>query len=172
MLTVDSSGNVTAKGTLSGVQTAGSVRLVAGTAFDGTVLPLPAGVDQATIDSGGLEVSVLVTPAPARPDLGADHRPVFLPVRCEVDADRRVSCKGRGSLRAPPAATTRRLRATSSWSFPFRERGAVSDPQMTVLHLSTGHVVSAVAAGKLSPTVDDLTGGTAIAVRVEDKFVS
>jgi len=42
---------------------------------------------------------------------------------------------------------------------------------MTLLHLSTGHVVSAVAAGKLAPTVDDLTGGKAIAVRVEDKFV-
>jgi hypothetical protein len=47
----------------------------------------------------------------------------------------------------------------------------MSDPQMTLLHLSTGHIVSAVAAGKLSPTVDDLTGGKAIAVRVEDKLV-
>jgi hypothetical protein len=42
---------------------------------------------------------------------------------------------------------------------------------MTLLHLSTGHVVSAVAAGKLAPTVDDLTGGTALAVRVGDKLV-
>ena len=47
----------------------------------------------------------------------------------------------------------------------------MSDPQMTLLHLSTGHVVSAVAAGKLAPTVDELTGGTAIAVRIPGKFV-
>ena len=85
---------MTSKGTLSGVQTAGSVRLVAGTAFDGTVLPLPAGVDQATIDSGGLEVSVLgqrrACPTPsAAPTAGR-----FLPAVCEIDADRRVSCQG------------------------------------------------------------------------------
>ena len=48
----------------------------------------------------------------------------------------------------------------------------MSDPQMTLLHLSTGHVVSAVAAGKLEPTVDDLTGGKAIPVRVNGKVVS
>ncbi len=94
LLSVDSSGNVTAKGTLSGVQTAGSVRLVAGTAFDGTVLPLPAGVDQATIDSGGLEVSILVTPHLPDPTAAPTAGQLFLPVRCEVDADRRVSCQG------------------------------------------------------------------------------
>lgn len=110
LLTVDAAGNVTAKGTLSGVQTAGSVRLVAGTAYDGTVLPLPAGVDQATIDSGGLEVSVLVTPHlphPASAPAGAD---LFLPAVCEVDADRRISCWGRwlevstGTLTIEPGA--------------------------------------------------------------------
>ena len=94
LLSVDSSGNVTAKGTLSGVQTAGSVRLVAGTAFDGTVLPLPAGVDQATIDSGGLEVSILVTPRFPDPAAAPNPGQLFLPVRCGVDADRRVSCEG------------------------------------------------------------------------------
>jgi hypothetical protein len=94
LLTVDSAGNVTAKGTLSGVQTAGSVRLVAGTAFDGTVLPLPAGVDQATIDSGGLELSILVTPRLPDPAAAPTAGQMFLPTRCEVDADRRVSCEG------------------------------------------------------------------------------
>ena len=42
---------------------------------------------------------------------------------------------------------------------------------MTVLHLSTGHVVSAVAAGKLVPTVDALTGGKGIAVRAGGQIV-
>jgi hypothetical protein len=94
LLSVDSAGNVTAKGTLSGVQTAGSVRLVAGTAFDGTVLPLPAGVDQATIDSGGLEVSILVTPRLPDPAAAPNPGQMFLPVRCDVDTDRRVACQG------------------------------------------------------------------------------
>ena len=47
----------------------------------------------------------------------------------------------------------------------------MSDPQMTLLHLSTGHVVSAVAAGKLTPTVDALSGGKGIAVRAGGKVV-
>jgi hypothetical protein len=42
----------------------------------------------------------------------------------------------------------------------------MSDPQMVVLHLPTGHVLAAVAAGPLKPTVDDLTGGTALPVRL------
>ena len=65
-----------------------------GTAFDGTVLPLPAGVDQATVDSGGLEVSILVTPRLPDPAAAPNAGQLFLPVRCEVDADRRVSCVG------------------------------------------------------------------------------
>lgn len=110
LLTVDAAGNVTAKGTLSGVQTAGSVRLIAGTAYDGTVLPLPAGVDQATIDSGGLEVSVLVSPHLPDPVSAPSTDSVFLPAVCEIDADRRVECWGRwldvsaGTLTVEPAA--------------------------------------------------------------------
>ena len=42
---------------------------------------------------------------------------------------------------------------------------------MTLLHLSTGHIVSAVAAGKLEPTVEVLTGGKSIAVRPNGKTV-
>ncbi len=94
LLTVDSAGNVTAKGTLSGVQTAGSVRLVAGTAYDGTVLPLPAGVDQATVDSGGLEVALLLTPRLPDPAAAPTNTSLFIPAVCEADADRRVTCWG------------------------------------------------------------------------------
>jgi hypothetical protein len=94
LLQVDSSGNLTAKGALKGVQTAGTVRIVAGTASDGIVLPLPAGVDQATIDSGGLEVSILLTPRLPDPATRPTTTSVFVPDRCEVDGDRRVSCTG------------------------------------------------------------------------------
>jgi hypothetical protein len=94
LLHIDSSGNLTAKGALKGVQTAGTVRIVSGTASDGTVLPLPAGVDQATIDSGGLEVSILLTPMLPDPASRPNATSVFVPLVCEVDADRRVSCAG------------------------------------------------------------------------------
>jgi hypothetical protein len=39
-------------------------------------------------------------------------------------------------------------------------------PQMTVLHLETGHVVAAATCGKRKLTVDDMTGGTYLAVRL------
>jgi hypothetical protein len=110
LLQVDSSGNLTVKGALKGVQTAGTVRIVAGTASDGTVLPLPAGVDQATIDSGGLEVSILLTPKLPDPATRPNNTSVFVPVRCEVDGDRRVSCTGQwadvaaGTLTDEPGA--------------------------------------------------------------------
>jgi hypothetical protein len=110
LLQVDSSGNLTAKGALKGVQTAGTVRIVAGTASDGTVLPLPTGVDQATIDSGGLEVSILLTPKLPDPATRPNNTSVFVPVRCEVDSDRRVSCTGQwadvanGTLTDEPGA--------------------------------------------------------------------
>lgn len=90
LLTVDASGNVTASGTLRGVQAAGTVRVVSGTASDGTVLPLPEGVDQAAVDSRALVVSVLVTPHLPPPRAGL----FFVPTVCEVDADRRVSATG------------------------------------------------------------------------------
>jgi hypothetical protein len=43
---------------------------------------------------------------------------------------------------------------------------AAPTPMMTVLSVETGHVLSVVVAGALAPTVDDLTGGSHLAVRV------
>jgi hypothetical protein len=113
LLEVDSAGNLTAKGALKGVQTAGAVRVSAGTASDGTVLPLPAGVDQATVDSGGLEVSVLLTPQ-LPPLSGAPANSVFVPTVCAVDTDRRVSCRGRW---VNPASATLGTEQTISCDF-------------------------------------------------------
>ena len=39
-------------------------------------------------------------------------------------------------------------------------------PKMTVLHLETGHVVAAATCGKRDLTVDDLTAGKFLAVRM------
>jgi hypothetical protein len=41
----------------------------------------------------------------------------------------------------------------------------MSNPTMVVLHLTTGQVLAAVAAGARTPTVEDLTGGTSLHVR-------
>jgi hypothetical protein len=38
-------------------------------------------------------------------------------------------------------------------------------PIMTVLHLESGHILAAVSSGSRAVTVDDLTGGTYLAVR-------
>ena len=98
-LTVDSSGNLTVPGTLHGVQSAGSVQVIAGTAFDGTVLPLPPGVSQEKVDSGALAVSIVVTPR--LPVVTGAER--FIPAQCRVDGDRRLQCWG--TLIALPGGT-------------------------------------------------------------------
>jgi hypothetical protein len=44
---------------------------------------------------------------------------------------------------------------------------AAATPQtMTVLHLETGHVLASVSAGTRQPTVEELTGGSHLAVRL------
>jgi hypothetical protein len=46
---------------------------------------------------------------------------------------------------------------------------ADTTPMMTLLHVETGHVLAAITAGAQAPTVDDLTGGAYLAVRVPDR---
>jgi hypothetical protein len=94
LLTVDSAGNLEVEGAVKAKGTAGTVRLVGGTAFDGTVLPLPAGVDQATVDSGGLELVVHLSPRLPDPASAPTGSVLFVPTECRVDADRRVTCYG------------------------------------------------------------------------------
>jgi len=104
LLTVDAAGNLTVSGTLKGTLTGGTVRMTGGTTFDGTVLPLPAGVTADDIDSGDVDVVIQVTPRlpdPAAAPLGKD---LYLPVECRVDADRRVYCTGRWFGLSPGAA--------------------------------------------------------------------
>jgi hypothetical protein len=94
LLTIDSAGNLEVEGAVKAKGTAGTVRVVGGVAFDGTVLPLPAGVDQATVDSGGLELVVHVSPRLPDPGSAPTGMVLFVPVECRVDADRRVTCRG------------------------------------------------------------------------------
>jgi len=90
LMSVDASGNLTVTGTLSGAQTAGQVLVASGSASDGAVLPLPAGVDPAAIASEAVEVAVLLTPRHPAPT-GAER---FIPAECRVDEDRRLHCWG------------------------------------------------------------------------------
>jgi hypothetical protein len=94
LLTVDASGNLEVQGAVKAKGTAGSVQVVGGAASDGTVLPLPAGVDQATVDSGGIELVIHVTPRLPDPVTAPSGASFFVPAECRVDADRRVSCWG------------------------------------------------------------------------------
>lgn len=94
LMTVDASGNLTVTGTLKGVQTAGTVLVTSGTAFDGTVLPLPAGADAQAIASGALSLSVLLTPRAPEVDSAPTAGQRFVPAECRIDDDRRVHCWG------------------------------------------------------------------------------
>jgi hypothetical protein len=91
LMSVDASGNLTVKGTLSGTQTAGTVLVASGSASDGAVLPLPANTDEQAIEAGTLEVSILLSPRYPDPTGTGDR---FIPAECRVDSDRRVHCWG------------------------------------------------------------------------------
>jgi hypothetical protein len=102
LMSVDSAGNLELQGAVKAKGTAGKVSVIGGVASDGTVLPLPSGVDQATVDSNGVELSVLVTPRLPDPAAGPAGA-LFLPGECRVDASRRVVCWG--SWFTPPNVT-------------------------------------------------------------------
>jgi hypothetical protein len=93
LLKVDSAGNLELQGAVKAKGSSDTVRAVAGTAYDGTVLPLPAGVDQGTVDSGGLELLIHITPHLPQAGSGPANT-IFIPAECVVDTDRRVSCWG------------------------------------------------------------------------------
>lgn len=108
LLTVDASGNLEVQGAVKAKGAAGKIQVVGGTASDGTVLPLPAGVDQATVDSGGIELFIMASPRVSTS--GPPGAIFFSPVECRVDADRRVSCWG---IWIGPTFADRAVRANS-----------------------------------------------------------
>jgi hypothetical protein len=121
-MTVDAAGNLTVKGTVSGMLQSGEILVVAGTAFDGTVVPLPSGIDAADVASGAVEVAVHVTPR--LPELAAaPSGKLFLPVECRIDDDRRVHCQGTWF---DPGST------------PLEDRGAACDYVLIVSVLEGG----------------------------------
>ncbi|WP_043622480.1 hypothetical protein [Nonomuraea candida] len=90
LMTVAGNGNLTIAGSLSGRVSAGSVLAASGTATDGMLLPLPAGVAPEEVADGRVALHVYVTPRvpPFAAGLG-------VPAEATVDGERRVRCRMR-----------------------------------------------------------------------------
>ncbi|GII84250.1 hypothetical protein Ssi03_22400 [Sphaerisporangium siamense] len=90
LMTVAANGNLSIQGSFSGGISVGSVLVQSGTATDGTLLPLPAGVTPEQVTDGRVVLHVHLTPrAPATRSDSALHSTV----EATVDADRRVRCR-------------------------------------------------------------------------------
>lgn len=88
LLTVSSTGDVTAEGTVRGLLTeSGGVLVQSGQATDGTLLPLPAGVTEEQVRRGQVVLHVSVTP---RIPAFSGGLVFWMPSECRVDEDRRV----------------------------------------------------------------------------------
>ncbi len=93
VLTVTAAGDLTVAGKISGA-IGGGAQIQTGQAFDGMLLPLPAGI---TADSEGVTLQAQVTPhygSPALPTLAAGQYWQMTPLECRV-VDRRVYCRAR-----------------------------------------------------------------------------
>src|SRR6185312_1906995 len=103
---VDTKGNVTAQGTISGHATAGTVQVQSGVITDGVVLPLPPGVKPEDVTAGKILLHVHLTPrvpGSLPPDFKGSW--MALPLECRLDGpSRRVRCSVRWFTAANPAS--------------------------------------------------------------------
>ncbi|HLK05677.1 MAG TPA: hypothetical protein VKT53_14660 [Candidatus Acidoferrum sp.] len=93
VLTVTSKGDIIAAGKFTGAVTPGSVQVQSGIASDGMTIPLPIGIDPASVDAGKVTLSIHVTPhfqQPVGPS-GGTYFPV--PYECYVDDNRQIHCR-------------------------------------------------------------------------------
>jgi hypothetical protein len=89
LMTVAANGDLSIEGSFSAKLATGSVLVTSGTATDGMLVPLPAGVTAEQVASGGVVLHIQVTPrVPAVPDAA-----VYCPTEATVDSDRRVRCR-------------------------------------------------------------------------------
>lgn len=104
LMTVAANGNLTVAGSFSGRISAGSVLATSGTATDGMLLPLPAGVSKQEVADGRVALHVHVTPRiPPTESATALHSPV----EATVDGELRVRCRMRlyDPIAAPEVVT-------------------------------------------------------------------
>ncbi len=90
LMTVAANGNLTVAGSISGRLSAGGVVATSGTATDGMLLPLPAGVSAEEVADGRVVLHVYVTPRVPPPATGTT---LLVPAEAGVGADRRVRCR-------------------------------------------------------------------------------
>lgn len=90
LMTVAGNGNLTIAGSFSGQTSTGGVVVTNGTATDGMVLPLPAGVTPREVADGQVLVYIHATPVIPPSDSG-----LVSPAEATVDSDRRVRCRMR-----------------------------------------------------------------------------
>lgn len=96
VFTVKANGDLQATGKISGAIAKG-VQIQTGSASDGMLLPLPAGITQAQVASGTVTVQAHVTPhygVPALPSLNPGELWLMTPIECRV-VERRVFCRVR-----------------------------------------------------------------------------
>ncbi|MEV3987781.1 hypothetical protein AB0J57_02620 [Streptomyces sp. NPDC049837] len=106
LMTVAANGNLTVEGSFSGGMPAGSTLVASGTATDGMLLPLPAGVTPQQVADGRVVIHVRLTP---RTPPTATDTTLVSTVEAAVDDDRRVRCRTRfyDPLAIPPAVVER-----------------------------------------------------------------
>jgi hypothetical protein len=112
LVTVSATGDLTAVGKISGGGSQIGVYVDSGVVSDGMRLPLPAGITQAQVDSGGVQLQYHVSPHLAdlpEPDSNPQHTHLVTTRRCGVN-NMVVSCAMRwltiDASAAPPTLTT------------------------------------------------------------------
>ncbi|MBP2330392.1 hypothetical protein JOF56_010777 [Kibdelosporangium banguiense] len=89
LMTMQANGNLNIEGSFSGRISAGSVLVASGTATDGMILPLPAGVTAEQVATGQVVLHTQLTPR-VPPITGP--KTIQCPVEATVDSSRRVRC--------------------------------------------------------------------------------
>ena len=131
LMTVAANGNLTIAGSFSGRISAGSVLATSGTATDGMLLPLPAGVAPEEVADGRVALHVYVTPRiPPRPTgrVPSPRRPLWtVSGGCGAGCGPSTPPRPSRGHRSSPARST-------SWSWQrSRRRTAVADMTLFVI---------------------------------------
>ncbi|MFD7710045.1 hypothetical protein [Streptomyces sp. NPDC059786] len=92
LMTMAANGNLTIEGSFNGRMPVGSTLVTSGTATDGMLLPLPAGITAQQVADGRAVVHVHLTP---RIPATAEESVLHVPAEATVDADLRVRCRAR-----------------------------------------------------------------------------
>jgi hypothetical protein len=108
-VTITAEGDIQADGVVKGKPSAQEVLVQSGTASDGIVLPLPTGVDPASVDRGAAVLHIVVTPraVPSAAPAGFPFGP--FPEECFADSSRVLHClvrwmKANGDSQSVPAS--------------------------------------------------------------------